>query len=74
MESLCRGTVFANVEFAGATGLDKVEHSGVSHMTVSTVARSNGRISRTFLHRCGVPERLSAQRPREYRGGERVGP
>lgn len=57
------GTVLADVDLSGVTGLETVRHSGPSEISVSTLYRSQGRISEKFLLDCGVPESFIVQIP-----------
>lgn len=49
-------TIFSDVNLSLAQGLEDVIHQGNSQITVSTLARSRGILSRAFFSRCGVPE------------------
>jgi len=67
------GTDFSNALFDSATfgsndlsvavGLDSVEHLGPSSLGISTIYRSNNRISSNFLVGCGVPDEFVAYIP-----------
>jgi hypothetical protein len=52
------GTVFADVDLSAVRGLDEVEHYGESTVGVDTLFRSKGKIPRSFLKGCGVPDVL----------------
>ena len=49
-------TVFSDVNLSLAHGLEDAIHEGPSQITVSTLARSRGVLSRAFFSKCGVPE------------------
>jgi uncharacterized protein YjbI with pentapeptide repeats len=49
-------TIFADVNLSLAQGLEDAIHDGPSEITVSTVAKSRGVLSRAFFVDCGVPE------------------
>jgi uncharacterized protein YjbI with pentapeptide repeats len=45
----------ANLDLSGVIGLESVVHLGPSSVGLDTILRSRGRIPRTFLAGCGVP-------------------
>ena len=49
-------TIFCDVNLSLAQGLEDAIHEGLSQVTVSTLAKSRGVLSRAFFSRCGVPE------------------
>jgi TIR domain/Pentapeptide repeats (8 copies) len=51
-------TIFADVDFRTVKGLNQVEHTGPSEVSISTLYRSEGQIPESFLRGCGVPELL----------------
>lgn len=53
-------TRLVNCDLSMAIGLDMAVHSGPSAITLDTIARSGGRISRAFLAGAGVAEPLLA--------------
>jgi uncharacterized protein YjbI with pentapeptide repeats len=55
-EAILSGTVFANVDLGTCIGLDEVVHDGQSSLSVDTLYRSAGTISREFLSKIGFPE------------------
>jgi uncharacterized protein YjbI with pentapeptide repeats len=51
-----RGMILANVNLQNAIGLDEVRHAGPSAISMSTLARSQGKIPEIFLKGCGVSD------------------
>src|ERR1017187_1913233 len=49
-------TVFADLDFRSATGLEAVRHESPSTIGIDTIHRSNGEIPEVFLRGCGLPE------------------
>jgi hypothetical protein len=49
-------TVFANLDMSTVKGLDAVDHSGPSYISIDTIYRSRGQIPEAFLRGCGVPD------------------
>jgi hypothetical protein len=56
-------TIFANVDFKGAIGLDKANHQGPSTVGIDTLYRTGGKIPEKFLRDAGVPEELISYLP-----------
>ena len=54
---------FVNVDLRGVKGLEAVVHSGPSTIGIDTIYKSGGKIPRSFLRGCGVPEALIAYIP-----------
>ena len=53
-------TLLANCDLSQAIGLDFVNHTGPSTISLDTLAKSRGRIPRIFLEQAGVPGPLIA--------------
>jgi uncharacterized protein YjbI with pentapeptide repeats len=53
-------SAFLNIDLSGVKGLDTVDHSGPSEISVSTIYRSKGKIPERFLRGAGVPENFVA--------------
>jgi uncharacterized protein YjbI with pentapeptide repeats len=51
-------TCFMNVDLGMVKGLDAINHRGPSEISISTLFRSRGQISETFMRGCGVPESM----------------
>lgn len=51
-------TIFSNVDFKGAIGLDKANHEGPLTIGTDTLYRTGGKIPDNFLRDAGVPEGL----------------
>jgi hypothetical protein len=51
-------TVFADLDFSAAKGLDHVQHRGPSTIGIDTIYKSKGKIPDDFLVGCGVPDDL----------------
>lgn len=51
-------TIFSDVNLSLSQGLEDAIHQGPSQITVSTLAKSRGVLSRSFFLKCGVPEAL----------------
>jgi uncharacterized protein YjbI with pentapeptide repeats len=51
-------TSFMNVDLGNVKGLDTINYRGPSEISVSTLFRSRGKLSDTFLRGCGVPENM----------------
>jgi len=49
-------TIFSDVNLSLSQGLEDKVHEGPSQVTVSTLAKSRGVLSRAFFLKCGVPE------------------
>jgi len=47
---------FSNVDLSAARGLETVEHTGPSYISIDTIYKSQGKIPDVFLRGCGVPE------------------
>jgi hypothetical protein len=54
-------TVFADLDFRSATGLEAVRHESPSTIGIDTIHRSNGEIPEVFLRGCGLPEPFIVQ-------------
>jgi len=50
------GTTFQNVDLSSVTGLEDINHSGQSAVSLSTYYRSHGKIPESFLRGCRVPD------------------
>ena len=50
--------MFSNVDFEGATGLDRCVHQGPSGIDTRTLLNPNNDLPPTFLSGCGVPQML----------------
>jgi hypothetical protein len=50
------GTNFAAIDLSRAKGLDSVQPSGPSHISIDTLYKSGGNIPEAFLRGCGVPD------------------
>jgi uncharacterized protein YjbI with pentapeptide repeats len=65
-------TSFMNVDLRSVKGLDAINYRGPSEISISTLYRSKGKLSDTFLRGCGVPEnmidyvRVLARKPFDY--------
>jgi uncharacterized protein YjbI with pentapeptide repeats len=55
-EAILGGTVFANVDLGTCIGLDDIVHDGPSSLSVDTLFRSAGGLSRDFLTKIGFPD------------------
>jgi hypothetical protein len=53
-------TGFTDLDLSVVKGLDAVSHEGPSEISISTIYRSHGQISKAFLRGCGVPESFIA--------------
>ncbi len=51
-------TIFANVDLSEAKELDTVQYFGPSTIGIDTIFRSKGKIPKSFLRGCGVPDEL----------------
>src|SRR6266851_296466 len=49
-------THFDNIDLRTVRGLDTVQHTGPSYISIDTIYRSEGHIPETFLRKAGVPE------------------
>lgn len=49
-------TIFSDLDFSEAKGLDTIEHNGPSRISIDTIYKSGGQIPQIFLRGCGVPE------------------
>ena len=56
--AICRLTVFANLDLSEATGLETVQHYGLSTIGTDTLFLSEGKIPDAFLRGCGLPDEL----------------
>jgi TIR domain/Pentapeptide repeats (8 copies) len=56
-------TIIANVDLRAVSGLDGVIHVGRSDISIDTMYRSGGKISKVFLRGCGVPEAVITYMP-----------
>jgi hypothetical protein len=55
-EAWIGGTVFGDVDLRPVKGLDTVQHAGPSHISTSTLVRSDGDIPEIFLRGAGLPD------------------
>lgn len=51
-------SAFLNIDLSSVKGLETVEHSGPSEISISTIYRSKGKIPFEFLRGAGVPEKF----------------
>ena len=49
-------TIFGEIDLREVKGLETVEHSGPSHLSINTIFRSEGRIPEVFLRDTGAPD------------------
>lgn len=49
-------TFFIDIDLRAVKGLEEVIHKGPSHISISTMYQSEGKIPEVFLRGCGVPE------------------
>jgi uncharacterized protein YjbI with pentapeptide repeats len=49
-------TIFGNLDLSAAKGLDTLMHLGPSTIGIDTIYRSKGKIPKSFLRGCGVPD------------------
>lgn len=56
-------TIFSNVDFRGAIGLEQANHAGPSTLGADSLYRSDGKIPEKFLRDTGVPEELISYLP-----------
>jgi hypothetical protein len=56
-------SVLANIDLSLAEGLENTVHRGPSTVGVDTLFRSKGKIPKTFLRGCGVPDEVIAYLP-----------
>ena len=54
--SQVRYATFADVDLSEVRGLERSEHDGESSIGVDTLIRSKGKIPKSFLKGCGVPD------------------
>ena len=54
-------TKFGECDLAAAMGLDSVRHAGPSTVGIDTIYKSQGKIPKSFLRGCGVPETFVTQ-------------
>jgi uncharacterized protein YjbI with pentapeptide repeats len=66
-------TLFANCDLSTVIGLEFVDHAGPTTIALDTLARSGGRIPRTFLEGAGVAEPLIGMQD-AMNGGPRTYP
>ncbi len=60
--AVCGVTIFANCDLTRAIGLEDVQHSGPSMISLDTLSRSKGQVPAKFLERAGVaPQLIAAQ-------------
>jgi uncharacterized protein YjbI with pentapeptide repeats len=52
------GTHFADIDLRQVKGLETLQHRGPSHISISTIYRSQGDIPEAFLRKAGVPDSL----------------
>lgn len=57
-EAVCGLTNFGDVDLSTAKGLETVNHTDPSTISVITLYKSKGKIPEAFLRGCGVPENL----------------
>jgi uncharacterized protein YjbI with pentapeptide repeats len=50
------GTILGSLDLTSATGLEEVEHSGPSRISIDTIALSKGNLPRVFLQGCGLSD------------------
>jgi uncharacterized protein YjbI with pentapeptide repeats len=55
--------VFANNDLSTVKGLESITHTGPSFISIETLYKSGGRIPKSFLQDCGVPEEFIAYLP-----------
>lgn len=51
-------TIFADVDFNDAIGLETIQHRASSSIDIHTLYKSQGTISEVFLRGCGVPDQM----------------
>jgi uncharacterized protein YjbI with pentapeptide repeats len=56
--AVCESTLFANTDLSGVRGLESVEHLGPSTIGTDTLLLSGGKIPKTFLRGCRLPDAL----------------
>lgn len=54
--ALMRSTVLADLDLREVKGLEKIHHSGPSHVTTGTLSKSEGGIPTAFLRGCGLSD------------------
>lgn len=57
-QSICWGTVFADLELSTTIGLDTILHCGPSSIDLSTIRQSHVELPRDFLMACGASDRI----------------
>jgi hypothetical protein len=57
------GTTIAGNDLRNVKGLETVNHTGPSEITISTIYLSEGKIPEKFLRGCGIPEAFIVQIP-----------
>ncbi|MBL7164266.1 MAG: toll/interleukin-1 receptor domain-containing protein [Anaerolineales bacterium] len=55
-QAMFRNVVIGDIDLRNVIGLDKVQHSGPSYISIDTIFRSNGQIPRDFLLGCGLSD------------------
>jgi uncharacterized protein YjbI with pentapeptide repeats len=55
---MCHSTTFADVDLSETKGLESIRHLGPSSVGVDTLLKSRGRIPKSFLLGCGLPDTL----------------
>jgi hypothetical protein len=56
--TMCSGTIFADLDLSTAKRLDTVHHNSPSSIGIDTLFQSKGMIPEIFLRGCGVPQTL----------------
>ena len=53
-------TLFVDLDLSAVKGLDTIEHTGPSEISLSTIYKSRGQIPEAFLRGCGAPDTFIA--------------
>lgn len=54
--SKCNRTIFGSIDSSDIVGLDSIEHSGPSYLSIHSLALSRGQLPTSFLQGCGLKE------------------